>query len=287
MNHVISIPEGIDSLIQQQQILLYDRLILLWGEMGLSHSNFQMYGRTYRNYKKGGYIPQAFIGGKEYSRDLYFDDKLAGLMWYGLNDPERITNETEHLYNVSLYGFVNLDMLKPGITSQRMDMAVTNDVVKLCNSYGFKPTDIYRDIDHVTDKFSGVVRTQMLNDDMHPLFAFRIDMENLLRLNNCNAASFNYPTYQNAVTISYTAVFKDTPNTSLRVPLANGMPVQLEFPTGASVTIPYLAGKITLKGQLLNTYPAVLGYNQVTGTVTAPEGGFLNDDVLIIDVNVP
>lgn len=287
MNNVISIPEGIDSLIQQQQTLLYDRLILLWGEMGLTHSNFNMYGRTYRNYRKGGYVPEAFIGGTEYSQDLYFNDKLAALMWYGLNDPERITNETEHTYNVSLYGFVNLSMLKPGITTQRMDMAVTNDVQKLCSTYGFNLTNVYRDIDHVTDKFSGLIKTQALNDDMQPYYAFRIDMVNTLRLNNCNATSFNYPRYQNAVTISYTVVFKDTPNTALRQRLSNGIMAQLEFPTGATVTVPYLAGKYILKGQLLNTYPAVLDYNDITGTMTGPEGGFLNDDILIIDVNVP
>lgn len=292
MNNVIAIPEGIDAVIQQQQTLLYNRLILLWGEMGLSNINFQMYGRTYRNYSEShnGFTPQAYTGNREYnktSQDLYFDDRIAAVMWYGLNDPEVIVDQAQHIYNVSLYGFVNLEQLKPNITAQRMDMAVTNDVLKLCYTYGFNPTGVVRDIDHLLEKYSGVIKKLALNQDMQPRFAFRIDMQNALRLTNCNSVSFNYPTYQNALMLSYTVVFKDTPNTNIRVPLANGIPVQLEFPTGASVTVPYLVGKIILKTQFLNNAGAVLTYDKVTGTLTGPQGGFLNDDVLIIDVNVP
>lgn len=291
MNNVVAIPEGIDSAIQQVQTLLYDRLILSWGAMGLSNTNFQMYGRTYRNYRKDkggnadGYAPESFIGGKDYVPDMFFDDKLAAIMWFGLNDPETITDQTQHNYKVSLYGFVNLESLKPGITAQRMDMAVTNDVLKWLERSMFKPTAVYRDIDHVLEKYSGALKKLALNQDMQPRFAFRIDMEIALRLDNCKSVAINYPAYLNPKMISYKVVFKDVPNTGLEFPLSNGIPAQFEFPTGSSVTIPYLAGKIILETQSLNNTIVELTYNKVTGTLASPQGGFLNDDVLIIDVN--
>lgn len=291
MNNAILNPVGIDVPIGLQSGLLYSRLMPIWGEMGLSNTTFQMYPRVYRNYsiQNGvqGFTPQAYTANGEYLPDMFFDDRIAVVMWYGLNDPETITDQVTHNYNVSLYGFVNLDALKPGFTAQRVDMAITNDVLKLCYTYGFNPTAVYRDIDHVLEKYSGGIKKLALNQDMQPRYAFRIDMTNTLLLNNCNSVAFNYPTYQNAVTISYTAVLKDTPNTSIRVPLSNGQPVQLEFPTGPSVTIPYLAGKIITAVQMLNLTPTMLTFDPVTGTLTGPAGGFNNDDVLIIDVNVP
>lgn len=284
MNNTVSHLEGIDLQIQQHQTLVYNRLIFLWGANGLTANNFQMYGRTYRNYRNGGYVPEWFVQGTDYTQDLFFDDKLAALMWYGLRDPETVASEA-HTYNVSIFGFVRLDMLKPNNPTQRMDMAVLNDVHKIAdNKFGFRVTEAFRDIDNVLQRYSGMLKNQALNQDMQPFFAFRIDMENMLWLNDCNSARFAYPMQMPMVT-SYYVVFKDDPDTTKRQQLTNGAFAQVEFATGNTVTIPYLSGRTWLDIQQLNWSNITIPYSGNTFDNSA-NSGFVDGDTFVITVNV-
>ncbi len=291
MNNVLPKVEGIDRPIQNIQTLIYNRLSLVWGEFGLTSAQFQMYGRAYRNYsdKHSGFIPQAYGSNGEYNNDLFFDDTLSALLWFGVNDPDGVKDGMQHTYNVSLYGFVNLDKLKPGNTTQRMDEAVINDVLRLIgvSKFGFTVTEVYRDIDSVLSKFGGAIKKNALNRDMQPFCGFRIDMKNTLALDSCGLPSYAFPRYQNAMVVPYTILFKDSPDTTRKQQLITGAMVQLEFPTGNTVTVPYLAGKYTIRPQSLNYGNVDIPYNDVTGTFNnTANGGFLDGDTLIVNVNV-
>lgn len=293
MNNTIPHVEGIDRPIQGLQTLLYNRLIALWGNAGLNSAGFEMYGRSYRNFNGDGYIPQAYTGeaGKEYgTNDLFFNDKLKALMWFGLNDPTGVEG-VAHTYDVSLYGFVNLDGLKPNST-QRMDEAVLNDVLRMLepSTFGFKVNKVYRDIDSVTAKYSGMVKKKVLNRDMQPRFAFRIDMSVMLALDYCGAPSVNYPTTPSTMTSSLNVVFKDNPNTALRQRLNNGQYVQLEYQAGDTVTIPFLQGHTfnwpVFMGGGVFMNPTELPFDGVATFDNTAEGGFTNNTQMIIQVNI-
>lgn len=290
MNHVLPKVEGIDRPIQNLQTLLYNRLSVMWGEFGLTGDMFEMYGRTYRNYKEEGYVPEAYVSNGNYSKDLFFDDTKSALLWFGLNDPDKVS-ETEHTYSVSLYGFVNLEKLKPGNSTQRMDEAVINDIVRLIGGgvFGFTVTGIYRDIDAVLSKYSGAIKKRALNQDMQPRCGFKIDLSIVLSLDACGQPSYAFPTYQNAMLVPYSIQFKTNPDAAKKQQLINGQFVQLEFPVGNTVTVPYLAGKYINKPQSLNFQNVDLAYAKTTGTFTfgdSPDNGFQDGDQLIVGVNV-
>lgn len=294
MNNTIPIVDGIDRPIQNLATLLYNRQIVQWGSNGLDGNSFEMYGRCYRNYNDnhGGFVPQAYGGFGEYNNDVFFDDKLAALMWFGVNDPEPV-NGTWHTYNVSLYGFVNLDLLKPGNNAQRMDEAVINDVIRVIepSTFGFAITAVNRDVDSVLSKFSGMIKKKALNQNLQPYACFRIDMTNTLALDYCNSRSINYPSIPPYMTTNLQIVFKDSPNTAIRQRLNNGVYVQLEYPTGNTATIPFLAGRsfnwpVFLDSQTYMTADQ-LPYNASTTTFdNTANGGFGNDSIMQIQVNV-
>jgi hypothetical protein len=295
MNNIIPHTEGIDKPIQNLQTQLYNRLLINWGSNGLDGNSFEMYGRAYRNLseKHGGFTPQVYSGNGEYNNDLFFDDKLAALMWFGLNDSEPV-NGSSHTYNVSLYGFVNLDKLKPGTTaSQRMDEAVLNDIVKVIEPslFGFQVKEVFRDVDNVLAKYSGVIKKSASNRNFQPFACFRIDMVNMLALDYCNSKSINYPTIPPYMTTSLQVVFKDNPNTAIKQRLNNGVYVQLEYPTGNTVTIPFLVGRtfnwpVYLDASVYMT-SANLPYSSGSGTFdNSANGGFGADSVMQIQVNV-
>lgn len=293
MNNVLPKVEGIDRPIQDLQTLIYNRCSTMWGQFGLTGDVFEMYGRAYRNYKEDGYVPQVYVGGKEYIKDLFFDDTKAVVMWFGLDDPATPYkgSEGDHVYSVSLYGFVNLEKLKPGNATQRMDEAVINDVLRLMGAglFGFSIGDIHRDIDSVLSKYSGAIKKKALNQNMQPYCGFRIDMTNVLSLDNCGQSSYNFPTHQSAMTVPYTIKFKTIPDNTVKQQLINGIMAQLEFPTGNEVSVPYLAGKNILKPQSLNFFNVDLPYTKVSGKLTqgdSPENGFQDGDSLIVQVNV-
>lgn len=294
MNHTIPNPQGIQKAIQNLQTQLYNSLIALWGDDGLNGDSFTMYGYTYRNYRKTesgeGYIPEWYKGDKEYTKSLFFEDTLAAQLWFDVKDNTKIA-ATTHTYDVSLYGFVNLDKLKPGGDPQRMDEPVVNDILRMIEPslFGFVVTSFAKDVDAVLSRYSGMEKRNTLNRDMQPFFCFRIDLSNMLALGYCGSKSINYPTTPAYMTTNYMVIFKDNPNTALRQRLNNGVYVQVEFPTGNTVTIPFLVGRtfnwpVFLDGAVYMTADQ-LPYSSGTFDNTA-NGGFGNDSMMQIEVNV-
>lgn len=288
-NHLKIKPVGVDYYIQQLQALTYNDLFNSWGSSGLASQQFEVYGRAYRNYKVDGFVPEVFKQGKEYT-EVLLNDRLAALMWFGVNDPETVVDNQQHNFKVSLYGFVNLNLIKPDDNGQRVDMEVVNEVVNLIDRrYGFRVTNVYRNIDKVLEFYTGSkIKEGVRQFNMQPNMSFRVDMDvivNIAQPVSCGPG-LNYPVYYNAMTCSITAVIKDVPDSSILQTLCNGRQIALQYPSGSTVTIPHLIGRYVLKIQVWNLENVKLVYDIANGIFTAPAGTTFSDgDILEIEYN--
>jgi hypothetical protein len=285
MIHLVPQPNGIDYPISNLQTLLYETFYVMWGESGMTGENFDVFGRTYRNSVVDGFVPQWYKSGKDYSTDMFFNDKKAAVMWFGLNDPTTVEYE-RYVYNLSLYVMVNLERVRPINGNQRMDERVIQDV---CNFlvpswYGFVVKAVVRDIDNVLSRYSGSKRKSATTDTNHqPKCCFRIDLQNAIDIKNYDCVrDIPRPQYFYAMTAPITCVFKTVPNTALTQTLWNGVKIQVEYPTGSSVTVPHLVGRDVFPDQLYNWTPQSLPYDATTGTFTF---NFQDGDILRIQYN--
>lgn len=303
MNNILTYAVGVDGAIQRLQTYLYEKLYVKWGASGLTADKFEMFGRVYRNSVKDGFAPQAFTGDKiDYMQDMYLDDRLSVLMWFGLNDPINVDGLWA-TYNVSLYCFCLLPELYPSITGQRVDEMVRQDVVQLINNgnrYGFTVTRIEHDIDNVLKKYSGKIKRDAIVDNNHqPNMSFRVDMSVTVNINQyqlCNAP-LAIPLYFNAMTGQVIVMFKDSPNASSTQILVNGVRIPLEYATGNTVTIPHLVGRYVfpdfkLDGNNMTSVsgaPNYIAYDSSTGTFTYgsnyPVDGFQDGSIMLIQYN--
>lgn len=180
---------GIDYSITGLQNGLYRRLKSVWG---VTDNTYNCFGRAYRNMVDGGYIAefynaeaQNYVSGLNQSNQggMFFEDTIAAMSYLLCDQPIRNSNGT-YSVKAQLLFFVNLDKITPyGLTQQqqqgqRMDETAVNDVVDYIQANGNNWTILatYTDIDKVLEKFSGKQKKESLNDDMHPRFCFRIDM---------------------------------------------------------------------------------------------------------------
>lgn len=181
MEYVKANPVGVDINIKGLQRYLYPQLKTLWGIN--DDTSFDSYGRAYRNQTEDGYIPEVYVGLKEY-KEVLFDDKLKALSFFGVS--EDVSYSDAATAQVFLIFMVNLDQIKPGVG--RNDEEVRNGVQRLLTPapYGFTMTGFATGIDTVFKEYSGWRKTQGIKyRDMHPLHCFRINFSLLYDINQC------------------------------------------------------------------------------------------------------
>ena len=183
-------PQGMDYWIQAFQIRMYNKILDIWG---ISPAQYSCFGRAYRNNTADGYIPEfydpsigAYVGsdGNNNAGGLFFQDTLAAMSFFGLVDPIKVEGG-QSTAKVQLLFFVDLDKITPGgLTAQqaggqRLDDVAVQDVQNYIQSNGnnFTVQAIYKDIDKVLERYSGSNKKRALQDDMHPKFCFRIDLQ--------------------------------------------------------------------------------------------------------------
>lgn len=270
--HVVPYPTGIDFAVGKIITYLYERLYTLWGTSGLTGDMLQAYGRVYRNSVDDGFVPQWYQQGKDYSRDMFYNDKIQALFYVGLNDPMLIDVERT-TYNLSLYFFVNLAKVRPVTNPQRMDEQVVRDVLDLLTPapFGFIVNSVSRDVDNVVNKYSGAFRDAVITNQQHqPRLCFRIDGQLSMGLDmygDCNPPIL--PQNFNAMTGCIRANFKTTPNPNEYQTLVNGTRIPLEYPVGTTLTIPHLANRYVFPNVILNNNNIDnMPYNPSTQTFT-------------------
>lgn len=291
MLHLLKKPTGIDWYIQAAQVRLWSTLSAKWGVSGLPESQFEFYGRTYKNFRKDGFEPNAFLSDteKEY-KEVYIDDGIAATMFFSVGDPDRVENMV-HRYKVSLYGFLNLNWIVPNDYGQRQDMQIVQQVVNAIDTiFGFQVTGVVMNVDKVMSEYTGSkIRDAVRIFNMQPYLCFRIDMENLIQLNlnlQACAPSFVYNPNYNMIVCSIRCEFVDSPDSTFTQLLCNENRIVLQYQANTNtVTVPHLIGLLPLTIMYYNYAPVEFGFDSETGTITNPNGNFNAGDLLVIQYN--
>jgi hypothetical protein len=166
---------GVDSPIDGFQRMLYPKIVAVWGMETGSVKDYNSYARAYKNQTEDGYIPEVFVGGKEY-KEVLVDDRIKALSFFTVND--NISFSGNQLKGqVSLLFFINLEKIAPGIN--RNDEKVRQQIIQMVQgtkSYGFDFQGVETGIDNVLRDFSGLRKTiGMKYRDMHPFHCFKLN----------------------------------------------------------------------------------------------------------------
>lgn len=253
--HIVPYPTGIDYVVAKIQRYLYERLYVQWGTSGMTGDMLQVYGRVYRNSTADGFSPFWYTGLKNYTVDLFYNDKIQAMLWFGLNDPMDIDGERA-TYKLSLYVFCNVTKVRPVSGQQRMDEAVIRDVLNLlqCEPFGFITKQVQRDIDNVLSKYTGKAKDEsIINQNHQPKLCFRIDGEVSIALDDygdCQPSVM--PQNFNTMTGAIRVQIKANPDPTVMQTLVNGVQIPLEYPTGTTLTIPHLSGRYVFPNVILN-----------------------------------
>lgn len=182
MEYVKESPTGIDIHIQKLQRFLFSELKKTWGIT--NDVFFDCYGRAYRNQVKDGFIPEAYIGNKEY-REILFDDNRKAITFFGVGENIRYNHGTATA-PVYLIVMVNLAQIKGGIT--RADEETHVDVQKLLQPgrSGFEMLEFLTGIENVFKEYSGWrAKDGMKYRDMQPFHCFRINLSLTYNIQDC------------------------------------------------------------------------------------------------------
>ena len=144
--------KGVDTLIDQFQLNLYNKLIAKWGLTG-NESKYECYPRCYRNQTDDGYIPEVKINSSNEYKEVLWNDTLSAISFFGTG--EETAFEIWATADIHLIFFVNVEALKPG--AERRDEEIKLDVMKVvetgyCN---FLLKSITTGIDNVFKEYSG------------------------------------------------------------------------------------------------------------------------------------
>lgn len=170
MNYLKTNPKGIDAALQPYQTKLWNKLRALWG---MDDDKYLCYGRCYRNQKKDGYVPEMYVGSKEY-KDLFFDDTLSAISFFGCE--EKTIKNGLHFGDAHLIFLVDLSKIKFTVT-HRADEEAIQGVYLLLKNYGeLVITDEISGIDNVFREYSGWNKTGGISlKNMQPLLCFRLN----------------------------------------------------------------------------------------------------------------
>ena len=173
-------PKGADAHIEKLAAYLYKQLKALWK---LSDSEFEAYGRCYRNGSDLGYVPEVFVSGTDANNTIYngiqFDKtRMNALFFFSAGQREKI-NEGQSTLPVSIIFMVNITALKPAVV-HRADEEIRNDVGKLISQgfHQFELDSIETGLKNVFREFDGYLNKDgQIFEDRHPLYCFRVNTE--------------------------------------------------------------------------------------------------------------
>jgi len=164
---VITNPTGIDVRIRKLQEKIYNRL---------SWTDYNSYGRCYRNKAGNNYIAEVYAGANEY-KEVYWDDTLTAISFFGVS--QTVVHKLGELADVHLVFFVNIAKLKP-LLLHRADEEIRMEVMNIVGRglFGFTYTSIETGIENVLKEYPGSVREKRLATvDMHPIHCFRLNLK--------------------------------------------------------------------------------------------------------------
>lgn len=169
-------PVGVDIQVQRKQELLWNALRSRWS---LADDMYKSYGRSYRNQREAGYVPEMYEEsttlGKEY-KELFIDDKVILTSFFTINNEKVLSSG---LMQADGYIIFIVDLTKIGKTTlHRPDNEARQDVYNLLKfKAGFVVTEVITGIDKVFSEYSAWRSTTggVNYTDMHPNHCFRIN----------------------------------------------------------------------------------------------------------------
>jgi hypothetical protein len=164
-------PIGIDRPIQDLQSFIYNQL---------AFSNYDAYGRAYKNEKSTSKIPEIYISKGNY-KEVYFNDKFDATSFFLASDETKCNQET-YENNVEFIFQCKLNKLFPLVT-HRADAELHNTIIQLlsANPYGFVLNSYITGIDNV---YSGLDTSKIKYTDMSNFHVVKFSM--ILNFNsNC------------------------------------------------------------------------------------------------------
>jgi hypothetical protein len=167
-------PAGIDYWIQQLQSYLYAFLI---EEYDLQESDYNCYGRVYRNYASDGkeYIPQAFTNNGDYT-GVFFEDTVKIQSFFDIGETIKI-KECEPTAHLFLYCFMDLQALY-GDNAGRRDEEALNEVANFIDhEFSFVLHSKHVGIKKILSDFSGYRKDQASISNMERFYCFRLEIE--------------------------------------------------------------------------------------------------------------
>jgi hypothetical protein len=171
-------PKGINYWINKLQPYLESQLFPKWaGGLASGDPSYRFYPRVFRNQDPGaGYIAELYTGDGNY-REVFWDDSLSGLSWFGLGP--KLVQDVQQVADVHLVTFANLKTLYPAAL-HRADEEIRNDFqdVFKTSPFGFihLSTEIW--LQNVLREYPGSRReNRLIGADMGFVHAFRLNLQ--------------------------------------------------------------------------------------------------------------
>jgi hypothetical protein len=188
MIYLKNIPVGIDSPIQQFQQFLYDQLKKKWK---VSDTEYDSYGRCYRNQTDAGYVPEVFVSSDLANNTVYkpalFDDTInKAVSFFDVGSVVKYDNGTSKA-TVYLIFMVNVALIKPTL-QHRGDEEIRRDVELLCSMrrFNFTLNEFMTGYKNVFNDFDGWLKAdQVTFRDLHPLHCFRLGFDLIYGIQDC------------------------------------------------------------------------------------------------------
>lgn len=173
-NHLIENPVGVDIPIQRLQKLIYSKL---------NWTKFELFGRIYKNEIEGGIVPQYFVSGKEYKKDVYIDGQNNAHSFFVVSDEhKKYKDNVRFECEVKIIFTVNLKKLFPE-SINRPDSEMHKLIYDLIKSdRNFEITGVQTGMSNV---LSGFNIKSIKTKDLHPWHTFSINSNLIYNINQC------------------------------------------------------------------------------------------------------
>lgn len=175
MNYLKDNPTGVDVPIKRIQKRMYDTLVSLW-----QVSNYDAYGRVYKNMKLERKMPEHYIGEGEY-KEVLLDDTKDAISFFSIHDSASVNG---NILNTGCDIVFSINLKAASSNTDRTDAEVQRDVFNVLNRFNgvfniatieIGLTNVYSDYRGVSEHFK----------DMQDYHHFKIKGNINYTNNNC------------------------------------------------------------------------------------------------------
>lgn len=176
MNIITENTTGIDTVIKDVQIDLYNHLVNIWGD------NIQGYGRVYNNKVDNVKVAQYYVQDNDY-KDVYFNDSNYANFFFLTSD--NVTTEDEYVYqcNAKVVFMVNLNSI---LGVGRRDEKARVDAIDFLRRVSFNRFEIQGYDIGVDEVLRGFDVSKLKKADIHPLHTFSVNLKLYYNISKCN-----------------------------------------------------------------------------------------------------